>query len=75
MQDQGYGTPSHGGSHEALVTELMQEVETKRSELENMTMSVVQVRSPCLLAFVNLLALASWLCGLSYSPNALLPWH
>ena len=30
------------GEHEKLVSELMHEVETKRSELENMTMSVVQ---------------------------------
>jgi len=30
------------GEHDKLVSELMHEVETKRSELENMTMSVVQ---------------------------------
>eukprot|EP00286_Rhodomonas_abbreviata_P012586 CAMPEP_0181320426 /NCGR_PEP_ID=MMETSP1101-20121128/18119_1 /TAXON_ID=46948 /ORGANISM="Rhodomonas abbreviata, Strain Caron Lab Isolate" /LENGTH=902 /DNA_ID=CAMNT_0023428133 /DNA_START=268 /DNA_END=2974 /DNA_ORIENTATION=+ len=34
--------PQHGDPHDALVSELMHEVETKRSELENMTMSVVQ---------------------------------
>mmetsp|Transcript_61083 Transcript_61083/g.144131 ORF Transcript_61083/g.144131 Transcript_61083/m.144131 type:complete len:846 (-) Transcript_61083:226-2763(-) len=36
-----YATP-HGDPHDALVSELMHEVETKRTELENMTMSVVQ---------------------------------
>lgn len=33
---------SGAGDHDKLVSELMHEVETKRSELENMTMSVVQ---------------------------------
>lgn len=37
-----YQGPPPQGDHDKLVSELMHEVETKRSELENMTMSVVQ---------------------------------
>jgi hypothetical protein len=37
-----YQQVGQGDTHDKLVSELMHEVETKRSELENMTMSVVQ---------------------------------